>query len=133
MTTLFPAGRTVIAMALLIALAACEQPPQQQGGGGPPAPAVTVAHPVSKTITDFDEYVGRFAAVNSVEIRARVSGTLEAVHFKDGQMVKKGELLFALDRRPFQNTLDQAKANLTVGTLEPHLHSSGSGARSASS
>ena len=59
-----------------------------------------------------DEYVGRFAAVNSVEVRARVSGYLDGVHFKDGQIVKQGDLLFTIDKRPFQNTLDQARANL---------------------
>ena len=78
----------------------------------PPPPAVTVATPVKRTVTDYDEYVGRFAAVNSVEVRARVSGYLDAVHFKDGQIVKQGDLLFTIDKRPFQNTLDQARANL---------------------
>jgi membrane fusion protein, multidrug efflux system len=93
-------------------LAGCDQPKQQ--GGGPPPPAVTVANPVKRTIVDQDEYVGRFVAVSAVEVRARVSGTLEAVHFTDGQIVKEGELLFTIDKRPFQNTLDQAKANLTL-------------------
>ena len=78
----------------------------------PPPPVVTVANPVTRTVTDFDEYVGRFTAVNSVEIRARVSGYLEKVHFTDGQMIKEGDLLFSVDPRPFQNTLDQARANL---------------------
>ena len=79
---------------------------------GPPPPAVTVAKPAKRTIVDQDEYVGRFIAVNSVEIRARVSGYLEQVHFRDGQIVKQGDLLFTIDKRPFQNTLDQARANL---------------------
>jgi RND family efflux transporter MFP subunit len=85
---------------------------RQQQGGGPPPPAVTVAKAVKRTVSDFDEYVGRFTAVNSVEVRARVSGYLEGVHFKDGQIVKQGDLLFSIDKRPFQNTLDQARANL---------------------
>jgi RND family efflux transporter MFP subunit len=59
-----------------------------------------------------DEYVGRFDAVNSVEIRARVSGYLDQVHFTDGQTVKQGDLLFSIDKRPFQTSLDQARANL---------------------
>jgi RND family efflux transporter MFP subunit len=63
-------------------------------------------------VIDMDEYVGRFVAVNSVEIRARVSGYLDQVHFTDGQMVKQGDLLFTVDKRPFATTLDQAKANL---------------------
>ena len=80
--------------------------------GAPPPPAVTVAKPIKRTVTDHDEYVGRFTAINSVEVRARVSGYLDGVHFKDGQIVKQGDLLFTIDKRPFQNTLDQARANL---------------------
>ena len=63
-------------------------------------------------IADQDEYVGRFVAVDSVEVRARVSGYLEAIHFQDGQMVKKGDLLFTIDRRPFETALAQAQASL---------------------
>ncbi|HEY1310783.1 MAG TPA: efflux RND transporter periplasmic adaptor subunit [Pseudolabrys sp.] len=83
-----------------------------QKPAAPPPPAVTVAQPVKRTLSDFDEYVGRFTAINSVEVRARVSGYLESLHFKDGQIVKQGDLLFSIDKRPFQNTLDQARANL---------------------
>ncbi len=90
-------------------VASCGERQQQ---GGPPPPAVTVAKPIKRTVFDYDEYVGRFAAINSVEVRARVSGYLEGLHFKDGQMVKQGDLLFTIDKRPFQNTLDQARANL---------------------
>ena len=92
------------------ALAACGQAEQQQAA--PPPPAVTVSNPITRTVTDFDDYVGRFVAVDSVEIRARVSGYLEKIHFTDGQMVKEGDLLFTIDKRPFQTSLDQAKANL---------------------
>jgi RND family efflux transporter MFP subunit len=65
-------------------------------------------------VADYDEYVGRFVAVNSVEVRARVSGYLDGVHFKDGQQVKQGDLLFTIDKRPFQNSFNQAQANLTL-------------------
>src|SRR5207247_10673713 len=85
---------------------------QQAQRPAPPPPAVTVAVPVQRTIVDQDEYVGRFVPVGTVEVRARVSGYLEQVHFQDGQMVKQGDLLFTIDKRPFQNTLDQARANL---------------------
>ena len=95
---------------LALAIASCGRNEQQ--AGPPPAPAVTVAHPVRRTIVDQDEYVGRFVAVDAVEIRARVSGYLDRVHFTDGQMVKQGDLLFTIDKRPFQTSLDQAKANL---------------------
>ncbi len=79
-----------------------------------PAPKVTVAKPVKRTIVDQDEYVGRFVAVDVVEVRARVSGYLDKIHFTDGQIVKQGDLLFTIDKRPFQNTLDQARANLEL-------------------
>ncbi len=63
-------------------------------------------------IADQDEYVGRFVAVESVEVRARVPGYLERIHFEDGQLVKAGDLLFTIDRRPFQIALAQAQASL---------------------
>ncbi len=73
---------------------------------------MTVATPVQRTVVDQDEYVGRFVAVNSVEIRSRLSGYLSEIHFKDGQMVKEGDLLFTIDRRPFEIALEQMRANL---------------------
>src|SRR5438876_4729673 len=96
---------------LVPALAGCSDS-QKQGTAGPPLPTVTVAASVQRTIVDQDEYVGRFVPVDMVEVRARVSGQLEQVHFQDGQLVKQGDLLFTIDKRPFQNTLDQARANL---------------------
>jgi RND family efflux transporter MFP subunit len=73
---------------------------------------VTVAKPSKRLVADRDEYVGRFVAVDAIEVRARVSGYLDAVHFQDGQLVKKGDLLFTIDRRPFEATLNQAQATL---------------------
>jgi len=93
-------------------LAGCGPSQPLAQGGPPPAPQVTVAKPVKKMVADSDEYVGRFVAVDAIEIRARVSGYLDAVHFQDGQLVKKGDLLFTIDRRPFETTLAQAQANL---------------------
>jgi multidrug efflux system membrane fusion protein len=93
-------------------LAACGQ--GQQAAPTPPPPAVTVASPISRNIIDYDEYVGRFVPVDAVEVRARVSGYLDGVHFNDGQIVKQGDLLFTIDKRPFQNALDQARANLAL-------------------
>src|SRR5689334_2865544 len=107
---MFGARKVAAVLALATLVASCGE--QKQQAGGPPPPAVTVAKPVKRTVVDYDEYVGRFAAINSVEIRARVSGYLDKVHFKDGQLVKQGDLLFTIDKRPFQNTLDQARANL---------------------
>jgi RND family efflux transporter MFP subunit len=93
-----------------LALAACGQ--NQPAASAPPPPVVTVAKPVQRGVTDQDEYVGRFVAIDSVEIRARVSGYLDKIHFRDGQMVKQGDLLFTIDKRPFENTLAQVRANL---------------------
>lgn len=96
---------------IVLALAGCGE--SQQKAAAPAPPNVTVAQPVKRSVVDYDEYVGRFLAVDMVEVRARVSGYLEKVHFQDGQVVKQGDLLFTIDRRPFQNSLDQARANLT--------------------
>src|ERR1700688_3674869 len=109
-TRAIPSISLIFALAILVA--ACGQ---GQQSGAPPPPAVTVATPTKRTVFDFDEYVGRFTAINSVEVRAHVSGYLEGVHFKDRQIVKQGDLLFSVDKRPFQNTLDQARANLVRG------------------
>jgi RND family efflux transporter MFP subunit len=104
------AAKVALALALACFIASCGE--RQQQGGAPPPPTVAVAKPIKRTVFDFDEYVGRFTAINSVEVRARVSGYLDKLHFKDGQLVKQGDLLFTIDKRPFQNTLDQARANL---------------------
>lgn len=93
------------------ALSACgDGKPTEAASAAPPAPQVTVAKPVQKLVADHDEYVGRFIAVDYVEIRARVSGYLDKVAFADGQLVKKNDPLFTIDRRPFEAALDQAKA-----------------------
>jgi RND family efflux transporter MFP subunit len=104
-----PSATRAVAFSALL-LAGCSESPQTQTSA-PPA-AVTVANPVKRVVIDEDEYVGRFVAVDSVEVRARVSGYLDRIDFTDGQMVKQGALLFTIDKRPFQTTLDQAKANL---------------------
>ena len=102
--------RFALFMALAPVLAGCGEGAPKQAA--PPSPAVTVATPQKQSVVDYDEYVGRFIAVDSVEIRARVSGYLEKVGFKDGQIVKQGDLLFAIDRRPFEAALAQTRANL---------------------
>lgn len=84
---------------------------------GPP-PAVTVSKAVAGEITDWDVYTGRFEAIANVEVRARVAGYLEQVHFKDGQSVAKGDLLYTIDPRPFEATLDQARAEQAQATTK---------------
>ena len=99
------------AVSIAFLIAGCGEN-QQKAAAPPPPPTVTVAHAVKRNIVHYDEYVGRFLAVDSVEIRSRVSGYLDRVHFTDGQMVKQGDLLFSIDRRPFKIVLDQMQANL---------------------
>jgi RND family efflux transporter MFP subunit len=95
-----------------LAAAGCSEGQPQQAKP-PPPPTVTVAKPVRKLVVDQDEYVGRFVAVDTVEVRARVGGYLDKINFTDGQLVKQGDTLFVIDRRPYQHVLEQAKANLT--------------------
>ena len=78
------------------------------------APAVVVAKPVLRDVVDHDEFIGRFQAAEEVQIRARVGGYLQAINFKDGQLVKEGDQLFEIDQRPFLTALNQARANLAV-------------------
>jgi RND family efflux transporter MFP subunit len=79
---------------------------------GPQAVPVTVAKPVVKEITEWDEFTGRFDAVDMVEVRARVSGYLASIHFTEGSMVKQGDLLLVIDQRPFKIAVEDAEAAL---------------------
>ena len=78
----------------------------------PPPPIVTVAQPLAGQVNEWDDYVGRFEASRSVEVRPRVSGAVTAVHFTDGAIVQKGQLLFTIDPRPFAAALAEARAGL---------------------
>jgi RND family efflux transporter MFP subunit len=77
-----------------------------------PVPTVTVAQPLVRDVNQWDDYVGRFEASRSVEVRPRVSGQITAVHFTDGQTVRKGQILFTIDPRPFAAALAEARAGL---------------------
>jgi len=77
-------------------------------------PVVSVAKPLVKEIVENDEFVGRFEAVDSVGIRSRVGGYLQEVHFRDGALVKEGDLLFTIDQRPYQAAYDAAKSHVDV-------------------
>ncbi len=86
----------------------------------PPPPTVFVSHPLQQKVVDWDDYVGRFEAIDSVDIRPRVSGYLQSIGFKDGQIVHKGQVLFVIDPRPYQAALDQQRGSeaRAVATLE---------------
>ncbi|MDB5406819.1 MAG: efflux transporter periplasmic adaptor subunit [Rhodospirillales bacterium] len=87
--------------------------------GGPPP--VTVSPPLKKSVVEWDEYTGQFTAVDSVEIRARVSGYLTEIHFQDGQFVKQGDLLLVIDPRPFEIARDSAQAQLAQAQAKLEL------------
>src|SRR5213594_3602948 len=76
----------------------------------PPPPTVSVIQPVTREVVEWDEYIGRLESPETVEVRARVSGYLDKVHFKEGKEVKKGDLLFTIDPRPYQAEHDRADA-----------------------
>jgi RND family efflux transporter MFP subunit len=96
---------------LCLLLAGCSQPAADPTPT-PPPPAVTVSHPLQREVVEWDEYTGRLEAVETVEIRARVNGYLQKVLFKDGAKVRKGDLLFVIDPRPYQAKLDRAEAEV---------------------
>lgn len=106
------ARRAIIAALLLTFLSGDYVTEAAAQNAPPPAFPVTVALPLAKRITNWDEYWGRFEAVERVEVRPRVSGFIEQVHFKDGTLVKAGDLLFTIDKRPFQIAVDIAKADV---------------------
>lgn len=102
----------MVAAAVLMTtvLYGCSQRSEAQA---PPAPAVTVAVPLVRAVQDWDEFTGRFEATQSVEVRARVGGYISGVHFRDGDYVRRGQLLFTLDPRPAQAALASARAQLS--------------------
>jgi multidrug efflux system membrane fusion protein len=103
-----------LAILATLSLAGCKPGDAESQAAAPPPPKVVASVPVVKTITEWDVYTGRFAAVESVEVRARVSGYLTDIHFKDGQLVKTGDLLFTIDRRPFALAVASAEADVKV-------------------
>jgi RND family efflux transporter MFP subunit len=105
--------RAIVLGSMLVAaqlLAGCDSKPA--ASSAPPPPPVTVARPLQKTITEWDEYTGRFTALETVEVRARVSGFIDSIHFNEGQMIKQGDLLFVIDPRPYRLAVEQAKADV---------------------
>ncbi|HMA10773.1 MAG TPA: efflux RND transporter periplasmic adaptor subunit [Steroidobacteraceae bacterium] len=89
-------------------MVACSRPPAP----AQTLPAVVAAQPLRQSVTDWDDYAGRFEAVDTVEVRPRVAGAIQSVHFQDGQRVQKGQLLFVIDARPFEAQLAKARADL---------------------
>jgi membrane fusion protein, multidrug efflux system len=94
---------------------------QQPAPPPPPPPQVTVSRPLQQTVQNISRFLGQFSAVDSVELRAQVGGTLSTIDFQDGQIVHKGDPLFVIDPRPFQIRLDQAVAQLQTAEAREAL------------
>ncbi|MGC2775158.1 MAG: efflux RND transporter periplasmic adaptor subunit [Bradyrhizobium sp.] len=105
---------------LVLALSGCSEKPPQQAAA-PAAPPVTVAQPTRRTVTDWDEFTGRFEAVEEVQVRARVGGYVNSVEFRDGAMVKTGDLLYVIDPRPFEAVATQADGQLADARAKAEL------------
>lgn len=113
--------RPALAGLLTGLLAGCAPPEDPSGSTGAPPPTVTVATPVARRVKDWDEFTGRLAAVETVEIRARVSGYLDTVHFKEGTDVKADELLFTIDPRPYEAIVQRMEAQLSSARTRADL------------
>lgn len=107
-----------VAVAVGSVLTACDKPAQQPAASAPP---VTVAQPTKRTVTDWDEFTGRFEAIQQVQIRARVTGFVTGIEFKDGAFVKTGDLLYVIDPRQYEATLEQARGQLADAKAKVEL------------
>lgn len=109
---------TLIAV-LLVASAGCAD--HSSVAGGPKAPVVRVVHPIEREVTDYEYFTGRTAAVDHVQVKARVTGYLDKVNFKPGSPVKEGDILFVIDPRPYKATLDRALGQVAIAEAKLKL------------
>ena len=103
---------------LALTLSGCGDKPAPQAAA---PPSVTVAQPTKRTVTDWDEFTGRFDAVEEVQVRARVGGFVTNVEFRDGAFVKAGDLLYVIDPRPFEAVAEQADGQLSDARAKVEL------------
>ncbi|OKO71555.1 hemolysin secretion protein D [Bradyrhizobium sp. AS23.2] len=113
-------GGVPIGMLLALLLGGCDEKAQSRVAA-PPPPPVTVAQPVKRTVTDWDEFTGRFEAIEEVQVRARVGGFVNSVEFKDGAIVHAGDLLYVIDPRPFEAVALQAQGLLDDARAKAEL------------
>jgi multidrug efflux system membrane fusion protein len=104
---------------LAVTLSGCGDKPPPQAAAGPPP--VTIAQPTKRTVTDWDEFTGRFEAVEEVQVRARVGGFVTNVEFRDGAFVNTGDLLYIIDARPFEAVAEQADGQLSDARAKGEL------------
>lgn len=109
---------TVVVIVAGAVLSGCEKPAQPPAASAPP---VTVANPTKRTVTDWDEFTGRFDAIEQVQVRARVTGFVIGVEFKDGAMVKTGDLLYTIDPRQYEAAAEQARGQLADAKAKVEL------------
>ena len=105
-------------LALSLGLAGCGKPPAMQA---PPPPTVTVSLPLDREVTDWDEYTGHLVSPETANIAARISGIVVETPFKEGALVKKGDVLFVIDDRPFKADLDNKRANVAKDVAQVEL------------
>src|SRR5467141_1991869 len=114
---LFAAIGSALFLGLCLSATGCTRAPVEAPAAEPPS--VMVSYPIEREVTDYADFTARIAAVDSVDVRAHVWGYLDKVNFKEGALVKKGDVLFELDTRPYQAMLNQANAK--VGQDEAQL------------
>src|SRR5438876_10743358 len=107
----------VLVLGFRLGLAGCSRAPSEAPATAPIP--VTVSYPVEREVTDYVDFTGRTAAVDSVEVRARVWGYLDKVNFKEGALVEKGDVLFEIDPLTYRAALNQAEGN--VASLEARV------------
>ena len=112
-------GMRPLIVLLAVALSACGDKPPPQAAAAPPP--VTVAQPTKRTVTDWDEFTGRFEAIEEVQVRARVGGFVTNVEFRDGAIVHAGDLLYVIDPRPFEAVALQADGQLSDARAKAEL------------
>jgi RND family efflux transporter MFP subunit len=115
--------RPVLCLLTMLALAGCDAGPESQANATapPPPPEVTVAQPRVEKLVEWTEFTGRFEAVERVEVRARVTGYLSSVDFRDGQVVERGQVLFVIDPRPFEVAYQRAAADVASAEAQVRL------------
>lgn len=114
-----PLGLLIVLAVSAVALAGCGDKSQSQAAA--PAPSVTVAQPTKRTVTDWDEFTGRFEPIEEVQVRARVGGFVTSVEFRDGAIVRTGDLLYVIDPRPFEAVALQADGQLSDARARAEL------------
>src|SRR5262245_29928633 len=107
-----PPASMLLLAAIALASGGCVHRPPELAQSAPPA--VVVAYPIERSVTDFIELTGQLAPVDTVEVRPRVWGYLDKVHFKEGMLVKAGDLLYEIDPRTYQAALDEAVAKVAL-------------------